>query len=143
MEVMNCRKWNSTEESVEGGQVRAVQKQNKKSLPKKKKIQRLLLLKHIYAPVLIDNIANIHMPQPNGSTHHLVYVEFNCLYSIATKQAKQNEYLKENILYNIDLLNLRRNVVDLVYPWDLPREQRKPFLTAVCKLWNKQVLILL
>lgn len=96
--------------------MRAVQKENKKNLPKKKKIQLVLLLKHIYAPAFIDDIANIHIRQPNGSTHQLAYVEFNCVYSIATKQAKQNEYLKENILYNTDPLNLGRNAVDLGYP---------------------------
>lgn len=34
--MMNCRKWNHTGASAEGVQVRAVQKQNKKNLPKRR-----------------------------------------------------------------------------------------------------------
>lgn len=66
----------------------------------KKKTQLILLLKHIRAPAFIDDIANIHLCQPSGLTHQVAYVEFNCVYSPATKQAKQNEHLKENLLYN-------------------------------------------
>lgn len=44
VKVMNCRQWNSTGGLVQGGQVRAVQKQNKKNLPKKKKNKLPLLL---------------------------------------------------------------------------------------------------
>lgn len=67
-----------------------MQKQNKKNLPKEKKILPLLLLKHIYMPASIDDIANIHIQQPNGSTQQLAYIEFNSEYTLQqNKQSKK------------------------------------------------------
>lgn len=137
---MNFWKWNSTRASAEGVQVRAVQKQNKKNLLK---IRRKLILfcywniflhQHLLMTLQIST-------SDNQMVWHTKLLMWNSTVSTALQQNKQSQMntWKKTLLYNPGSQDIGRNTADLGYPWDLPREQSKSVLTAICKLWNKQV----
>lgn len=88
--MMNCRKWNCTGASAEGVQVRAVQKQNKKNLPK---IRRNLIL-FCYWNIFVHQHLLVTLQistSDNQMVWHTRLLMWNSIVSTALQQNKQSK----------------------------------------------------
>lgn len=87
---MNCGKWNHTGASAEGVQVRAVQKQNKKNLPK----TRRKLSSFCYWNIFVHQHLSITLQistSANQMARHTRLLMWNSAVSTALQQNKQNK----------------------------------------------------